>query len=192
MDRFDKFTDDARRALTLAQEEAARLGHHYIGTEHLLLGLTLITEGVAPRVLHRLRVDPGRIRTAIEFIVGKGEWGPGEVGLTPRAKRVIELAIKEASERGHTGIGSGHLLLGLAREGEILVNGQPAGLALGPLHVRVVRCVRSDQIPGFGQLRAGDQNITVPRIIHGVVAITNASGELTMYADVSLDGFVAN
>ena len=94
--------------------------------------------------------------------------------------------------------GIAELIPGLARapevtgEGEILVNGQPAGLALGPLHVRVVRCVRSDQLPGFGQLRAGDQNITVPRIIHGVVAITNASGELTMYADVSLDGFVAN
>jgi hypothetical protein len=76
-------------------------------------------------------------------------------------------------------------------EGEVLVNGQPAGLAVGPLHVRVIRCVRSDQLAVFGQLRPGSEQ-TVPRLIHGVVAITNASGELTLYADVSFGGLVAN
>jgi enamine deaminase RidA (YjgF/YER057c/UK114 family) len=146
MDRFDKFGDDARRALTLAQTEAERLGHHYIGTEHLLLGLTLITYGAVPRVLERLRVDHWKVRTAVEFIVGGGERQSGEVGLTPQAKQVIELAITEARERGHSEIGSGHLLLGLVREGE----GIAAGVleSLGVAYDAVVRAVESEIGPG--------------------------------------------
>ena len=93
MDRFDKFTDRARKVLTLAQDEAQRFNHNYIGTEHLLLGLVREGEGVAARVLENMNVELSKVRTAVEFIIGRGDRPVvGEVGLTPRAKRVIELA----------------------------------------------------------------------------------------------------
>src|ERR671914_737856 len=119
MDRFDKFTDRARKDLTLAQDEAQRFNHNYIGTEHLLLGLVREGEGVAARVLENMNVELSKVRTAVEFIIGRGDRPVvGEVGLTPRAKRVIELAIDEARRLGHNYIGTEHLLLGLVREGE--------------------------------------------------------------------------
>ncbi|HET9614400.1 MAG TPA: Clp protease N-terminal domain-containing protein, partial [Candidatus Limnocylindrales bacterium] len=119
MDRFDKFTDRARKVLTLAQDEAQRFNHNYIGTEHLLLGLVREGEGVAARVLENMNVELAKVRTAVEFIIGRGDRPVvGEVGLTPRAKRVIELAIDEARRLGHNYIGTEHLLLGLVREGE--------------------------------------------------------------------------
>ncbi len=118
MDRFDKFTDRARKVLTLAQDEAQRFNHNYIGTEHLLLGLVREGEGVAARVLENMNVELSKVRTAVEFIIGRGDRPVvGEVGLTPRAKRVIELAIDEARRLGHNYIGTEHLLLGLVREG---------------------------------------------------------------------------
>ncbi|HTE65741.1 MAG TPA: Clp protease N-terminal domain-containing protein, partial [Candidatus Binatia bacterium] len=113
MDRFDKFTDRARKVLTLAQDEAQRFNHNYIGTEHLLLGLVREGEGVAARVLENMNVELSKVRTAVEFIIGRGDRPVvGEVGLTPRAKRVIELAIDEARRLGHNYIGTEHLLLG--------------------------------------------------------------------------------
>jgi ATP-dependent Clp protease ATP-binding subunit ClpC len=118
-DRFDKFTERARRVLTYAQEEAQGFNHNYIGTEHLLLGLLRETDGVAVRVLQTLGVDLRKVREAIEFIVGRGErYLPGEVGLTPRAKKVIELSVIEARRMRHSYIGTEHLLLGLIAEGE--------------------------------------------------------------------------
>ena len=95
MDRFDKFTDRARKVLTLAQDEAQRFNHNYIGTEHLLLGLVREGEGVAARVLENMNVELAKVRTAVEFIIGRGDRPVvGEVGLTPRAKRVIELGLE--------------------------------------------------------------------------------------------------
>ena len=124
MDRFDKFTDRARKVLTLAQDEAQRFNHNYIGTEHLLLGLVREGEGVAARVLENINVELSKVRTAVEFIIGRGDRPVvGEVGLTPRAKRVIELAIDEARRLGHNYIGTEHLLLGLVREGEGIAAG---------------------------------------------------------------------
>mgnify|MGYP001296028930 CR=1 FL=1 len=117
--RFEKFSERARRVLTLAQEEAQRLGHSYIGTEHILLGLVEEEEGVAAKVLVNLGVSLTKARQAVEFIIGRGEKpSSGEVGLTPRAKKVIELAIDEARYLGHNYIGTEHLLLGLLRGGE--------------------------------------------------------------------------
>jgi ATP-dependent Clp protease ATP-binding subunit ClpC len=117
--RFEKFSERARRVLTIAQEEARNLNHSYIGTEHILLGLVREDEGVAARVLTNLGIGLGKIRSAVEFIIGRGEKpGTGETGLTPRAKKVIELAIDEARQMGHNYIGTEHLLLGLLREGE--------------------------------------------------------------------------
>ncbi|MFQ5860429.1 MAG: ATP-dependent Clp protease ATP-binding subunit [Dehalococcoidia bacterium] len=117
--RFEKFSERARRVLSLAQEEAQRFNHNYIGTEHILLGLVRETEGVAARVLSNLGVDLNKIRSAVEFIIGRGEKPvQGEIGLTPRAKKVIELAVDEARRMSHTYIGTEHLLIGLLREGE--------------------------------------------------------------------------
>ncbi|MGD0794738.1 MAG: ATP-dependent Clp protease ATP-binding subunit [Dehalococcoidales bacterium] len=117
--RFEKFSERARRVLTIAQEEARSLNHSYIGTEHILLGLVREEEGVAARVLVNLGIGLGKVRSAVEFIIGRGDKpGTGETGLTPRAKKVIELAIDEARQMGHNYIGTEHLLLGLLREGE--------------------------------------------------------------------------
>ena len=105
--------------LSLAQEEAQRFNHNYIGTEHILLGLVRETEGVAARVLANLGVDLSKVRSAVEFIIGRGERpAQGEIGLTPRAKKVVELAVDEARRMNHTYIGTEHLLIGLLREGE--------------------------------------------------------------------------
>ncbi len=117
--RFEKFSERARRVLSLAQEEAQRFNHNYIGTEHILLGLVRETDGVAAKVLANLGVELNKVRSAVEFIIGKGErTAPGEIGLTPRAKKVIELAVDEARRLNHHYIGTEHLLIGLMREGE--------------------------------------------------------------------------
>ena len=116
--RFEKFSERARRVLTLAQEEAQHLNHSYIGTEHILLGLLREEEGVAAKVLVSLGCNLGKVRSGVEFIIGRGDKpNTGEIGLTPRAKRVIELAIDEARHLGHNYIGTEHLLLGLLHEG---------------------------------------------------------------------------
>src|SRR3990170_4246212 len=118
-DRFDKFTERARRVLTLAQEEAQRFNHNYIGTEHLLLGLVREGDGVAAKVLSNLGVELNKVRSAVEFIIGRGDrMVLGEIGLATRAKKVIELAVDEARRLSHHYIGTEHLLLGLVREGE--------------------------------------------------------------------------
>ncbi|MDB5076870.1 MAG: ClpC ATPase [Chloroflexi bacterium] len=117
--RFDKFTKRAQTVLTLAQDEARRLNHNYIGTEHLLLGMVREGEGVASKVLTNLGVDLNQVRNGVESIIGRGDRTVvGQVGLTPRAKKVMELAVDEALRLGHPYIGTEHLLLGLLREGE--------------------------------------------------------------------------
>ncbi|MSQ11090.1 MAG: ATP-dependent Clp protease ATP-binding subunit [Dehalococcoidia bacterium] len=118
--RFEKFSERARRVLSLAQEEAIRFNHNYIGTEHILLGLVRETEGVGARVLGNAGVELNNVRSAVEYIIGRGERPvSGEnIGLTPRAKKVIELAVDEARRMGHHYIGTEHLLIGLMREGE--------------------------------------------------------------------------
>ncbi len=117
--RFEKFSERARRALTRAQEEAQHFGHNHIDTEHILLGLVFEEDGVASTVLNNLGVASSKIRAAIEFVVGRGERVKAdEVVLTPRAKKVIELAVDEARRLNHSYIGTEHLLLGLLREHE--------------------------------------------------------------------------
>jgi ATP-dependent Clp protease ATP-binding subunit ClpC len=136
-DRFDKFTERARRVLTLAQEEAQRFNHNYIGTEHLLLGLVREGDGVAAKVLNNLGVELSKVRSAVEFIIGRGEKSvAGEIGLTPRAKKVIELAVEEARRLNHSYIGTEHLLLGLVREGEGIAFGVLESLGVSLERVR--------------------------------------------------------
>jgi len=136
-DRFDKFTERARKVLSLAQEEAQRFQHNYIGTEHLLLGLVREGEGVAAKVLSNLGVELNKVRSAVEFIIGRGDRIVlGEIGLTPRAKKVIELAVDEARRLNHHYIGTEHLLLGLVREGEGIAAGVLESLGVNLEKVR--------------------------------------------------------
>ena len=135
--RFDKFTEKARKVLTLAQEEAQRFNHNYIGTEHLLLGLISENDGVAAQVFGNLNIEINKVRSAIEFIIGRGERpNANEIGLTPRAKKVIELAVDEARKLGHSYIGTEHLLLGLVREGEGIASGVLESLGVNLDNVR--------------------------------------------------------
>ena len=116
---FERFTDRARRVVVLAQEEARMLGHNYIGTEHILLGLIHEGEGVAAKALESLGVSQEAVRRQVEEIIGQGERVPsGHIPFTPRAKKVLELALREALQLGHNYIGTEHILLGLIREGE--------------------------------------------------------------------------
>ena len=118
-ERFDKFTERARKVMSLAQEEAQRFNHNYIGTEHLLLGLVRETDGVAARVLANLGVELNKVRSAVEYIVGRGDRIVlGDIGLNPNAMKALELAVDEARRLNHHYIGTEHLLLGLVREGE--------------------------------------------------------------------------
>jgi ATP-dependent Clp protease ATP-binding subunit ClpA len=116
---FERFTDPARRVVVLAQEEARMLNHDYIGTEHLLLGLIHEGEGVAARALESLGISLEAVRQQVEEIIGQGqETLSGHIPFTPRAKKVLELSLREALQLGHNYIGTEHILLGLIREGE--------------------------------------------------------------------------
>ena len=157
-ERFDKFTERARKVLSLAQEEAQRFNHNYIGTEHLLLGLVREGDGVAAKVLSNLGVELNKVRSAVEFIIGRGDRIVlGDIGLTPRAKKVIELAVDEARRLNHHYIGTEHLLLGLVREGE--------GIAAGVLESLGVNLekVRTQTIQVLNQSGGGNANDTSPK-----------------------------
>ncbi|GAC1347592.1 MAG: hypothetical protein NVSMB27_13320 [Ktedonobacteraceae bacterium] len=158
-DRFDKFTERARKVLSLAQEEAQRFQHNYIGTEHLLLGLVREGEGVAAKVLTNLGVQLSAVRNAVEFIIGRGDRIVlGEIGLTPRAKKVIELAVDEARRLNHHYIGTEHLLLGLVREGEGIAAGVLESLGVNLEKVRGQTIMVLSQISGKG---AGQQDVSL-------------------------------
>ena len=116
---FERFTDRARRVVVLAQEEARMLNHNYIGTEHILLGLIHEGEGVAAKALESLGISLEGVRNQVEEIIGQGQQAPsGHIPFTPRAKKVLELSLREALQLGHNYIGTEHILLGLIREGE--------------------------------------------------------------------------
>ena len=116
---FERFTDRARRVVVLAQEEARLLNHNYIGTEHILLGLIHEGEGVAAKALESLGISLEAVRNQVEEIIGQGGSSPsGHIPFTPRAKKVLEMALREALQLGHNYIGTEHILLGLCREGE--------------------------------------------------------------------------
>ena len=116
---FERFTDRARRVVVLSQEEARLLNHNYIGTEHILLGLIREREGVAARALESLKISLESVRRQVREIIGPGGSSPsGHIPFTPRAKKVLELSLREALQLGHNYIGTEHILLGLIREGE--------------------------------------------------------------------------
>ncbi|HET9110535.1 MAG TPA: Clp protease N-terminal domain-containing protein [Ktedonobacterales bacterium] len=158
-DKFEKFTERARKVMSLAQTEAQRFNHNYIGTEHILLGLVAEGDGVAAKVLDMLGVELEQVRNAVEFIIGRGDRVVlGEIGLTPRAKKVIELAIDEARRLNHHYIGTEHLLLGLIREGEGIAAGVLESLGVRLENVRRVTIEALNQgSPGVSQQSAAFQ-----------------------------------
>lgn len=142
---FERFTDRARRVVVLAQEEARMLNHNYIGTEHLLLGLIHEGEGIAAMVLRENGIALPEVRVEVEQIIGHGQASPsGHIPFTPRAKKVLELSLREALQLHHNYIGTEHILLGLIREGEgvaaqVLVK---QGANLSALRAKVVEKTR--------------------------------------------------
>ena len=165
--RFEKFSERARRVLSLAQEEAQRFNHNYIGTEHILLGLVRETEGVAAKVLANLSVELVKVRSAVEFIIGRGERPtPGEIGLTPRAKKVIELAVDEARRLGHHYIGTEHLLIGLMREGEGVAAGvlESLGVSLDKVRAETNRILSQSASQSSSQTRQGNRTPTLDEL----------------------------
>ena len=150
---FERFTDRSRRVVVLAQEEARLRNHNYIGTEHLLLGLIHEHEGVAARTLERLGISVDAVRTKVEAIIGEGGGAPsGHIPFTPRAKKVLELSLREALTLGHNYIGTEHILLGLIREGEGV--GAQVLLNLGA-DLSVVRHEVIQQLSGYKVATAG-------------------------------------
>jgi ATP-dependent Clp protease ATP-binding subunit ClpC len=144
---FERFTERARKVVVLAQEEARHFNHNYIGTEHLLLGLLREDEGVAARALAALGVTLDEVREQVESIVGYGEEGTGaQAPFTPRSKKVLELALREALQLGHNYIGTEHILLGLVRESEGVAARVLSNLDVDPDKVRreVVRMLGSE------------------------------------------------
>ncbi len=151
---FDRFTERARKVMTLAWQEAERLRNDYIGTEHLILGLLLEGSGIAARVLKNLGMDLFRVRAEVELLVEHGTTpiGGGQLPFTPRAKRVLELALEEAQTLGHNYIGTEHLLLGLVRESDgpaahVLQN---LGVTREAVRAGVVELLGSDPSPVLG------------------------------------------
>jgi ATP-dependent Clp protease ATP-binding subunit ClpC len=175
--RFEKFTERARKVLTLSQEEAQRFNHNYIGTEHILLGLVREGDGVAAKVLVNLGLELARVRQTVESSMGKGDRTvSGEVGLTPRAKRVIELAVDEARRLHHNYIGTEHLLLGLLREGEGTAASalEGLGVTLEKVRAEVVRLL-SQNMPQQAQAGAARPATRTPTLDQLSVDLTAAA-----------------
>src|SRR5207249_3093658 len=151
---FERFTDRARRVVVLAQEEARMLNHNYIGTEHVLLGLIHEGEGVAAKALESLGISLEAVRQQVEEIIGQGQAAPtGHIPFTPRAKKVLELSLREALQLGHNYIGTEHILLGLIREGEGVAAQvlQKLGADLNRVRQQVIQLLQGYAGKGEGQ-----------------------------------------
>src|ERR1700747_451783 len=177
---FERFTDRARRVVVLAQEEARMLNHNYIGTEHTLLGLIHEGEGVAAKSLESLGISLEGVRAQVEEIIGHGGQAPsGHIPFTPRAKKVLELSLREALQLGHNYIGTEHILLGLVREGEgvaarVLVD---LGAALSRVRQQVIQL-----LSGYGGAKEGTP----------AGATSGGSGQETPSGSLVLDQFGRN
>lgn len=160
VDRFDRFNEQARNVLTLAQEEAAHFNHNYVGTEHLLLGLIREEKSIAAQVLRELGIELSKVRRDVEYIIGRGDRVViGEVGLTPRAKKVIELAVDEARRLNHDYVGTEHLLLGLVREGEGIAAGvlEQLGANLQKVRTQTIEALNQREASSSGEEEPGEE-----------------------------------
>jgi ATP-dependent Clp protease ATP-binding subunit ClpA len=151
MGPFDRFNESGKRVLSLAQDEAIRHNHNYIGTEHLLAALIRDGDTVAARALASLGIELTKVRTALEFIVGRGDQPTtaGEITLSPRTKKVIELAIDESRRMGQPHVGAEHVLLGLIREGEGIASGviESLGVSLPTVRLKVLELLAQSGTP---------------------------------------------
>jgi Clp amino terminal domain, pathogenicity island component len=164
---FERFTDRARRVVVLAQEEARLLNHNYIGTEHILLGLIHEGEGVAAKALESLGISLEAVRAQVEEIIGQGQSAPtGHIPFTPRAKKVLELSLREALQLGHNYIGTEHILLGLLREGQgvgaqvlVKLGGSPDRVRQEVIRVLSAAGPSPEQVP-VGQVRLSQESVS--------------------------------
>ena len=178
---FERFTDRARRVVVLAQEEARMLNHNYIGTEHILLGLIHEGEGVAAKALESLGISLEAVRQQVEEIIGQGQQAPsGHIPFTLRAKKVLELSLREALQLGHNYIGTEHILLGLIREGDgvaaqVLVK---LGADLNRVRQQVIALLHGRQSEGretvHPGLWAGTVGGSEPRLLSALQARVSA------------------
>ena len=175
MGPFDRFNESAKRVLALAQDEAIRQNHNYIGTEHLLAGIVRDGDTVAARALQSLGIELVKVRKALEFIIGRGDYttSPSEITLSPRTKKVIELAIDEARRLGQPYVGAEHLLLGVVREGEGIASGiiESLGATLPMVRAKVLELLATSGTPPPASYTAAP-----PRREH-------FSGPLTRFSD---------
>ncbi|MCD8502799.1 MAG: ATP-dependent protease ATP-binding subunit ClpC [Bacillaceae bacterium] len=163
---FGRFTERAQKVLALAQEEAIRLGHNNIGTEHILLGLIREGEGIAAKALLALGLGPEKIQNEVETLIGKGQDGAKTIHYTPRAKKVIELSMDEARKLGHSYVGTEHVLLGLIREGEgvaarVLNN---LGVSLNKARQQVLQLLGSNESMNGNQQGGANSNVNTPTL----------------------------
>lgn len=145
--REDRFAESARRVLQLAQEEAQRLNNNFIGTEHLLLGIMRDEQGIGARVINEMGADLAKIRSSVESIIVRGKTPlAGDMGLTPRSKKIIELAVEEAQRLKHPYVGAEHLLLGLIHEGGGIAAGvlESLNIDLAKVRLEVIRQLNKD------------------------------------------------
>jgi hypothetical protein len=167
---FQRFTDRARRIVVLAQEQARALKHNYVGTEHILLGLIREGEGVAAKALEALDISMDAVRQQVEGIIGQGQEAPsGHIPFTPRAKKVLELSLREAQQLGHGYIGTEHILLGLIREGDgvaaqVLMQ---HGADLNRVRQQVTHLLYGDRAEESGPTRSAEREL---RLLPGVQA----------------------
>src|SRR5699024_6981905 len=157
---FGRFTERAQKVLALSQEEAVRLGHNNIGTEHILLGLVSEGDGIAAKALQALNLGSDKIRGEVESLIGKGDQVSQTIHYTPRAKKVIELSMDEARKLGHSYVGTEHILLGLIREGEgvaarVLNN---LGVSLNKARQQVLQLLGSSESNGSQNGRNSQSN----------------------------------
>jgi ATP-dependent Clp protease ATP-binding subunit ClpC len=191
---FEQFTDQARRVVVLAQEEARRLNHNYIGTEHLLLGLLAEGEGVAAEALESFDISLEAGRAQVQERIGQGLRGPtGHIPFTPRAKKVLELSLREALQLGHNSIGTEHILLGILREGEGVAAQVLVGFGADYARVRerVVRLLSGEG--GQAGPRTRLVHMTVPedlREVEGQIAQVRRQRQAAIQAG-DLDGAAA-
>ena len=162
---FERFTDQARRVVKLAHDEAERLDHNYIGTEHILLGLIRERDGVAARALEPLGISLDAVRQQIEEMIGRGQQAPsGHIPFTPRAKKVLELSLRESLQLGANYIGTEHILLALVREGDGVAAQalMVLGADLNRVRQQVIRLLHGQQAKGPVAARSAAGEQTVP------------------------------
>jgi ATP-dependent Clp protease ATP-binding subunit ClpC len=179
---FERFTDRARRVVVLAQDEARMLSHTYIGTEHILLGLIHEGHGVAAKALESLGISLAVVRQRVEEIIGRGQQPPpsGHIPFTPRAKKVLELSLREALQLGHTYIGTEHILLGLIHEGEgvaaqVLIG---LGVDLDRARQQVIQLVTGRSGPGDPAAIADDLRTRLASVAARLTVIERTLGDV--------------